>query len=116
MSEGTYAPGTGRFADVDLVTLHWRLRRRVHGICEFQMFAGRHHGFDLQETQSRRFTRGSLDPVGIAYHAPQHLIARTDSEHISAAPDMSLKIDLPTLRAQEREITSRRFRSWQDHQ
>src|SRR5882672_4950839 len=116
MSEGTYTPGTGRFADVNLVTLYWRLRLRVHGIGEFQMFAGRHHGIDFQQTQPRRFTRGPLDPGGITHHASQHLIAAADPEHVPAAPNVSMKVDVPALRPQESEITPRRFRARQDHQ
>src|SRR4051812_29374345 len=98
MSKGAYAPGTGRFADVNLVTLHWRCSRGVHGICEFQMLAGVHHGSASQQPPPRLFPRGPLDPVRIPPPPPQHLKTAADPEHVPAAPNMGMKVDVPALR------------------
>ena len=73
-----------------------------------------HDGRDVEQSEAGRFAGGTFDPIGIGDAPPEHLVAAAQAEHMAAAAMMRQEIDLPALRAQEREVAAGRFRAGQD--
>ena len=57
---------------------------------------------------------GPSTPSRIGDGLAEHLIAAAQPEHVAAAAHMRLDVDVPALRAQEREIADGGFRAGQD--
>jgi hypothetical protein len=104
----------GGFAHVHLVPLERRAQRHAAHAPQ-RLFRGE-HGFHVQQAQPGDFARIAFDPQRIGDPAAKHLVSAANPQHRAAAPVMGEDVDVPALRAQERHVGNRRFRSRQHDQ
>ena len=71
------------------------------------------NGFNVEISQPLDRSGRPLNAARISYRSAEHLVAAADPENMSAASVVGFQINVPALRAEERQITDRRFRSRQ---
>src|SRR5262245_5020438 len=74
------------------------------------------HGLDVEQTQARGLTGGTLEPERIRDAATQHLKAAAQPQDPATAPDMRMNVHVPSLAPQRREIAERALAPGQQHE
>ena len=99
---------------MDFVRLDWLLRLDMPSLDSREVLFRCHDRADIEKPKSWRRAGRSLDAIGVGDVLSQHLIATAEPQHMAAAADMCVEIDVPALLAQEIEIPAGRFRTGQD--
>ena len=73
-----------------------------------------HDSGDIEQAESFDGAGLAVDAVGIGNRLAEHLIAAAEPEHMTAAADVRLDVDVPALRAQKGEIADGGFATGQD--
>src|SRR5579863_43853 len=103
-------------ADMDFVGIHALVARGMNRLDAGEILLRRHHSCHIQKSKPGHFPRRSFDAIGIGDAVPQHLIAATEAEDMSAASMMREQVDIPALSPQEIEVAPGRFRTGKDDQ
>ncbi len=108
------AIGAGCHAHMDFVAAHIRLIGSRSAAAPDDGLVFRHRRLNVQQAQTLRACGAAVRACRIDDAASQHLVSAAQSEDPRTGARLGLNVDVPTLRAQHRQVAERGFRAGQD--
>src|SRR3954471_17555428 len=84
-------------AEVDFIAFDRGTSRAMRAANQRGRFVRAHDGRDVEQPQTVDLAGTAIDAVGIGDGLAEHLITAAQSQHMAAAADMRLDVDVPSL-------------------
>src|SRR5690606_34680288 len=115
LEEWSCGIGAGGGTDMYLIAGDRRAARTVTACALHQPLLRAHDGLEIEQSQALHRAARPIDAFGVVDPAAKHLVAAANSENMAASSQMRGQVHVPTLSAQECEVTGRRLRSREDN-